>query len=70
VANNKGVLATIASVIAAQEANIENITIDDNETRQTELVFTINVNNRLHLANVIRQIKQLKQVKRISRNKG
>jgi len=70
VANNKGVLATIASVIAAQEANIENITIDDNEARQTELVFTINVNNRLHLANVIRQIKQLKQVKKISRNKG
>jgi len=70
VANNKGVLANVASVISAQESNIENINIDDSDSKHTELVFTINVNNRLHLANVMRQIKLLDQVKKITRTKG
>ncbi|HFE38503.1 MAG TPA: bifunctional GTP diphosphokinase/guanosine-3',5'-bis pyrophosphate 3'-pyrophosphohydrolase [Gammaproteobacteria bacterium] len=70
VANNKGVLATVASVISDQEANIENINIDDSDTKHTELVLTISVSNRLHLANVMRQIKLLDQVKKISRSKG
>lgn len=70
VANNKGVLATVASVISEQESNIENIEIDDHDSRHTELIFIINVNNRLHLANIMRQIKLLDQVKKISRAKG
>jgi len=70
VANSRGVLATVAAVISEHEANIENIAIDDSDTSYTELVFTINVSNRLHLANVIRQIKRLDKVKKITRSKG
>ena len=68
--NNKGVLAMVAAIISEQEANIENIVINDNDTRNTELIFLINVNNRLHLANVMRHVKQLDLVKKISRTKG
>jgi (p)ppGpp synthase/HD superfamily hydrolase len=70
VADNKGVLATVAAVISEQESNIENISIDDHDSKHTELVFVINVSNRLHLANVMRQIKLLEQVEKISRTKG
>jgi len=70
VADNKGVLATVAAVISEQESNIENIEIDDHDAKHTELIFIINVSNRLHLANVMRQIKLLDQVKKISRAKG
>ncbi len=70
VSNQRGVLATIAARIAEQEANIENISLDDKDHRYTDLVFLISVKNRKHLADVMRHIKLVDKVTRITRTKG
>jgi len=70
VSNQRGVLAIVASAIADMESNIENISLDDKDGKNTELVFLINVKNRQHLAKIIRQIRLLDQVKKITRTRG
>jgi len=67
VTNQRGVLATIASVIASQGANISNVSITDNDDRYMTLKFVIEVKDRVHLANVMRRLRNLKHVSRISR---
>ena len=70
VTDQKGVLATVASTISEMESNIENVTLNDNDKSFTNLNFIITVRNRVHLANVMRQIRSLDQVKKIIRTKG
>jgi len=70
VSNQRGVLAIVASVIADMDSNIENISLDDKDSGSTDLIFLINVNNRQHLAQIIRKIRLLDQVKKIVRTKG
>ncbi|MDH5256661.1 MAG: bifunctional GTP diphosphokinase/guanosine-3',5'-bis pyrophosphate 3'-pyrophosphohydrolase [Gammaproteobacteria bacterium] len=69
VSNQRGVLAIIASKIAELETNIENISLDDKDHRYTDLVFLINVKNRKHLADIMRQIKMIDQVRKITRTR-
>ncbi|MDX1810388.1 MAG: bifunctional GTP diphosphokinase/guanosine-3',5'-bis pyrophosphate 3'-pyrophosphohydrolase [Gammaproteobacteria bacterium] len=70
VTDQKGVLATVASVISDMEANIENVTLNEKDTRFTSINFIITVKNRIHLANIMRQVRSLDQVKKIIRSKG
>ncbi|MBI4005441.1 MAG: RelA/SpoT family protein [Gammaproteobacteria bacterium] len=65
--NQRGVLATVASAIADQEANILNVDIKDKDDRYTTLEFVIEVRNRQHLAHVMRRIRGIKHVSQISR---
>jgi RelA/SpoT family (p)ppGpp synthetase len=67
VTNQRGVLATVASAIADQDANIENVELGDQEDRYTTLTFVIEVKDRTHLAQVIRRVKAIKAVSQISR---
>jgi RelA/SpoT family (p)ppGpp synthetase len=67
VTNQRGVLATVASAIADQDANIENVELGDQEDRYTTLTFVIEVKDRTHLAQVIRRVKSIKAVSQISR---
>ena len=69
VANRRGVLAKIAAAIAEAEANIENINFS-NEGDYTSLNFTLEVNNRLHLANIMRSLRKIPEAVRIIREKG
>ncbi|MGI9333495.1 MAG: RelA/SpoT family protein [Gammaproteobacteria bacterium] len=66
-ANQKGVLATVASVIADAGANIENVTMDNRDGFNASLNFVINVHDRVHLARVMRRIRIVSQVTRITR---
>ena len=66
-ANQKGVLATVASVIADTGANIENVTMDNRDGFNASLNFVINVHDRIHLAKVMRRIRIVSQVTRITR---
>ncbi|MDO8464145.1 MAG: bifunctional (p)ppGpp synthetase/guanosine-3',5'-bis(diphosphate) 3'-pyrophosphohydrolase [Gallionella sp.] len=66
VANQRGVLAKIAAAIAEAESNIENVNFT-NEGEFTALHFTLQVNNRLHLANIIRGLRKIPEVMRIIR---
>jgi GTP pyrophosphokinase len=66
VANQRGVLAKVAAAIAEAESNIENVSFA-NEGEHTALNFTLEVNNRLHLANIMRRLRKIPEVKRIIR---
>ena len=69
VANQRGVLAKAAAAIAEAESNIENVHFN-NEGEYTSLHFTLQVNNRLHLANAMRRLRKIPEVIRLSRVKN
>jgi len=69
VANQRGVLAKIAAGISEAESNIENVNFA-NEGEYTALHFTLEVTNRLHLANVLRSLRRIPEVIRIIRVKS
>lgn len=71
VKNARGVLARVASAIAAAGSNIEHVEMDtDPERLYTVLRFTIQVAHRTHLATVIRGMRQVPEVTRITRERG
>ena len=67
VANQRGVLATIASAIAEMGSNIENVDMEDRDGLTTTLSFVLMVRDRRHLARIIRRIRNIQLVMRISR---
>jgi guanosine-3',5'-bis(diphosphate) 3'-pyrophosphohydrolase len=69
VADQRGVLAKISAAIAEAEANIENINFT-HEGEYSGLHFTLEVNNRLHLANIMRSLRRIPEVVRIIRVKN
>ena len=69
VANQRGVLAKVAAAIAEAESNIENVHFT-NEGDYTALYFTLQVGNRQHLANVMRNLRKIPEVVRITRVKS
>ncbi|MGB8408750.1 MAG: bifunctional (p)ppGpp synthetase/guanosine-3',5'-bis(diphosphate) 3'-pyrophosphohydrolase, partial [Gallionella sp.] len=69
VADRRGVLAKVASAISEADANIENINFS-HEGDLTALHFTLEVNNRLHLANIMRNLRKIPEVARIFRVKN
>ncbi len=70
VANQRGVLATIAASIAKLGANIENVSVEEHDGMYTAITFTLAVHDRLHLARIMRRLRALPVVVRISRVKG
>jgi guanosine-3',5'-bis(diphosphate) 3'-pyrophosphohydrolase len=68
-ANRRGVLATVAAVIADQSSNIENVNIEERDGRHSSMKFTITVENRKHLASIIRQVRNIDNVLKITRSK-
>ncbi|WP_443082434.1 RelA/SpoT family protein [Tepidimonas sp.] len=68
VANGKGVLARVAAAIAAAEADITHIHMGDEAAQATtELRFTVAVRDRVHLAQVLRQLRRTPSVVRAQR---
>lgn len=71
VANERGMLAKIAATIASAESNIDNVSVEDSDGSQYSNVnFTVQVHNRVHLADLIRNLRKIQQVVRINRVKG
>ncbi|TXI30447.1 MAG: bifunctional (p)ppGpp synthetase/guanosine-3',5'-bis(diphosphate) 3'-pyrophosphohydrolase [Nitrosomonas oligotropha] len=68
-ANKQGVLARIAAEIAKAESNIDDIAMES-EDDFMHMRFTLQVNNRHHLARVMRSLRHLREVAKISRTKG
>lgn len=69
ITNQRGVLATIATVVAEMEANIEGVNLDERDGMYSMLSFTISVQSRQHLARIIRRLRSLETVVRINRAK-
>ncbi len=62
VENKPGVLARVASAIAETEANIDNVEYQERDLRSAVIVFSIDVRDRKHLADVIRRVRRLSVV--------
>ena len=62
-----GVLAQVAAGIAVAKSNIENVEYKERDTETATLLFTIEVRNRKHLADVIRQVRRLHVVNAVRR---
>jgi GTP pyrophosphokinase len=68
VLNQRGVLAKVAAAIAGADSNIDNVTVDPDEgDPYATMHFTLQVFNRLHLAQIMRVLRRLPEVIRIMR---
>jgi len=69
--NRKGVLGKVAAAIGEAEANIEHVSMEERESPGYGIVnLTIQVTDRMHLANVMRSLRGIPEVVRINRVKG
>jgi len=65
--NQRGMLATIASLIAEEGSNIEDVRSEERDGLSTSLRFVVSVRGRKHLASIIRRLKKIPFVLRINR---
>jgi len=67
VKNQRGVLAKVAGAIAADGANIDNVSMDEDRSAYTNMHFTLQVADRQHLARIKRGLRRIPEVVRIAR---
>jgi GTP pyrophosphokinase len=65
--NQRGMLASIASLIAEEGSNIEDVRSEERDGLSTSLRFVISVRNRKHLASILRRIRKVPFVLRVGR---
>ncbi len=70
VKNQRGVLAKVAAAIAEMEANIDTVSIEEHDSQNSSMHFTVEVRDRAHLARLIRRVRSYESVIRIQRTKG
>lgn len=70
VINERGVLGRIAAEITEADSNIMQLSMPDEAASTALIHLTIQVDNRKHLAQVIRAIRHVPQVQKIIRVKG
>ena len=71
--HERGVLAQVAAAISESGANIDNVRMEgqrDQGDNYTEVSFTVQVENRNHLARVMQSLRSLEAVVRIQRLKS
>ena len=70
ITNEKGILARVAAEIGESDANITYVGMDeDREHVMTQLRFTIQVKDRVHLAHLIRNLRRVSGVTRVERER-
>jgi GTP diphosphokinase / guanosine-3',5'-bis(diphosphate) 3'-diphosphatase len=71
VSNQQGVLAKVAAEISGNDSNIENVSVEPGDSAAYSYIhFTLQVHNRLHLAQMMRGLRRLPEVVRITMLKG
>ena len=71
VANERGMLAKIAAGISEAGSNIDNVNIQEPDgSVYADINFTVQVRDRVHLANLMRSLRKIPNVVRINRVKG
>jgi GTP pyrophosphokinase len=72
VRNERGVLARIAAEIGESDSNILSVGMDDDKdhTAMTQLRFTVQVEDRIHLARLMRNVHRIPGVTRIIRERA
>jgi len=70
VKNERGVLARVAAEIGESDANIIHVGMDqDQDLVMTQLRFTVQVEDRVHLARLMRNIRRISSITRILRDR-
>ncbi|HXR57734.1 MAG TPA: bifunctional (p)ppGpp synthetase/guanosine-3',5'-bis(diphosphate) 3'-pyrophosphohydrolase [Burkholderiales bacterium] len=67
VANQRGVLAKVASEIAEAGSNIDSISMEEDRAVYTTMLFVLEVGNRSHLARIMRALRHLPEVEKLAR---
>jgi len=67
VVNQRGTLATIASAVADEGANIEEVEFSERDDKHSYMRLMISVSDRKHVADVIRKIRSIRTVVRVAR---
>lgn len=67
VKNQRGVLATIASIVSDLDSNILNVDIEERDGIHSSMTLTVEVKDRQHLARIMRRLKTITMVDRIHR---
>ncbi|MEE9330906.1 MAG: bifunctional (p)ppGpp synthetase/guanosine-3',5'-bis(diphosphate) 3'-pyrophosphohydrolase [Methylophilaceae bacterium] len=71
VADERGMLAKIAAEISEAGSNIDNVSAEEPDGSQHTIInFTVQVHNRIHLAELVRNLRKIPEVVRINRIKG
>ena len=66
--NKTGVLAEVAATIADADSNIEQVSVQDRQDDSSMLTFLLQVKDRNHLADIMRQVRKMPNVIRVSRD--
>jgi len=67
VANQRGVLANLATTIANTSSNIEHVNVTEKDGRISTIEFVVTVSDRIHLARIMKRLRRLPVVNRIWR---
>ena len=71
VANERGMLAKLAAGISDVGANIDNVSVEEPDgSHYVNVNFTVQVRDRIHLAELMRNLRKIPNVVRINRVKG
>ncbi|MGH6780826.1 MAG: RelA/SpoT family protein [Sphingomonadaceae bacterium] len=68
VANRMGILAEVATRIAAEQSNISHVNVDSSQGDQSTILLEIQVRDRAHLARLIRAIRAMPDVMKVERS--
>lgn len=68
--HQRGMVATLATKINSLDANIESINIIDHDAHSSRVDILISVQDRVHLARIMRQVRNIKSVSGITRVKA
>ena len=69
-ANESGVLADIASIVARQGGNISNLIISERDPEFFTMLIDIEVKNDKHLTSIITALRAMKLISRVDRMRG
>lgn len=69
VEKRRGIIAELASTVSLADANIEKISVDEQNARLSTVSMVVKVKGRAHLARVMRRLKNVKAVAGLARVK-
>lgn len=70
VMNRRGTLATIAAIISKMKSNIETVNLANENDKISVDLIVLSVTDRVHLANIMRELKKLSIVLKLTRIKA
>jgi len=70
VESERGIIASLANRMAEAGAHIERINVDERDAHNSVIELCIGVQNRIHLANIIRRVRNMRSVIKLTRSKN